>query len=97
MKEFDENEAVAFIKSQVPEACQYSDDDVVLLIDTMMDYYGALDDDAPDEQWDTPAVTEFVTKQLKRDKLCHIRAEHVQAMVQAELDYEDTLQTDDDD
>ena len=96
MKEYDENDAVAYIKSHVEEAAQYSDDDVVLLMDTMMDYYDTIDDDAPDEQWDAPAVAAYVAKQLKHDELCHIKAEHVPAIVQAELDYEDSLQTDDD-
>ena len=40
-KEFDENDAIAYIRNFIPEKIRnkYSDDDILLLIDTMYDFY----------------------------------------------------------
>ena len=86
MKEFDEFDAIAFIRQQVSEAQACSDDDLLLLIDTMFDYY-----DSPDEQFEIDAVVAQVSRQLARDKECAIPRELVPVLVAAELDYEDTL------
>ena len=92
MNEFDENKAVQYIKQNAHGAAKYTDDDILLTIDTMMDYYESLDDDAPDEAYDIEAVAAYVAKQLKRDKQCAIASDDVPAIVAAELEYEDTLE-----
>ena len=40
-KTFDENDAIEFIRNYVPTNIKdkYSDNDIILLIDTMFDYY----------------------------------------------------------
>ena len=40
-KEFDENDAIEFIRNFMPEKLKnrYSDDDILLIIDTMYDFY----------------------------------------------------------
>ena len=91
MNEFDENIAVQYIKQHAAGAARYTDDDILLAIDTMMDYYESLDDDAPDEQFELDAVVAQVSRQLARDKECAIPRELVPVLVAAELDYEDTL------
>ena len=91
MKEFDENEAIEFIKSRVAEAQVYSDDDLLLLLDTIFEYDESLTDDAPDECFEVSMVSQYVVRHLKRDTECEIRPEHVPALVEAEQEYEDSL------
>lgn len=91
MKEFDENEAIEFIKNRFTEAKAYSDDDLLLLLDTIFEYDESLADDAPDECFDISMVSQYVVKHLKRDPECEIRPEHVPALVEAEQEYEDSL------
>lgn len=91
MKEFDDNDAIKFIRNQVPESAAYSEDDLLLLVDTMFDYFDSLSDDAPDEAFDTEAVVAYVKKQLQRDSDNKIPQEMVESIVVAELDYEDSL------
>lgn len=94
MKEFDENDAVAYIQEHVDAARQYDEDDLLLVIDTMFEFYESLDDDAPDEKFATDVVASHVERQIARDKECHIAPEHVLPIVEAELDYEETLDDD---
>ena len=75
-KEYDEFEAIAFIRQRVSGAQDCSDDDLLLLIDTMFDYYDSLDDDATDDQYDVE---------------CAIPRNLVPELVTAELEYETTL------
>lgn len=91
MKEFDDNDAIKFIRKQVPESAACSEDDLLLLVDTMFDYFDSLSDDAPDEAFDTEAVVAYVKKQLQRDSDNMIPQEMVESIVVAELDYEDSL------
>ncbi|MBQ7690822.1 MAG: hypothetical protein IJT30_06515 [Muribaculaceae bacterium] len=90
-KEYDEFEAIAFIRQRVSGAQDCSDDDLLLLIDTMFDYYDSLDDDATDDQYDVEFVAAFVARQLAKDKECAIPRNLVPELVTAELEYETTL------
>ena len=91
MKEFDDNDAIKFIRSEVPATQTISEDDLLLVVDTMFDYFESLDDDAPDEAFDEAAIVGYVQKQLKKDKDNTVPADLVPAIVTAELNYEDTL------
>ncbi len=91
MKEFDDNEAIKYIRSKVSQCAGVSDDDLLLVIDTMFDYAETLDDDAPDEAFDVEAIVAYVKKQLKKDEENKVPIELVDAIVEAELDYEDSL------
>ena len=91
MKEFDDNDAVKYIRSQVPECANINEDDLLLVIDTMFEYDETLDEDAPDEAFDVEAIAAYVAKQLKKDTENTVPAELVPRIVEAELDYEDTL------
>ena len=91
MKEFDEDDALKFIREQVPECAACSDDDLLLVIDTMFEYDETLAEDAPDEAFDLEAIAAYVKKQLKKDAENQVPLDIVEKLVEAELDYEDTL------
>lgn len=92
IREYDEHDAIKYIRAHVGEeiagAC--SENDLVLLIDTLFDYFEMNDDD-DDFEPDLDTMVKWVTKQLSRDKECKIAPEHVGPIVEAELAYEDTL------
>lgn len=89
-KFYDENDAVKFIREQVGDdiAKKYDSDDIVLLIDTMFDYFDAHDDEDED---DINAIAAWVAKELRKDRDNNIEPEDVPAIVAAELAYEETL------
>ena len=89
-KFYDENDAVKFIREQVGDdiAKKYGSDDIVLLIDTMFDYFDAHDDEDED---DINAIAAWVAKELRKDRDNNIEPEDVPAIVAAELAYEETL------
>ena len=51
-KVFDENDAIKFIREYIPENIKnkYSDNDILLLMDTMYDFFDEEDDDDFDEE-----------------------------------------------
>lgn len=89
-KFYDENDAVKFIREQVGDdiAKKYDSDDIMLLIDTMFDYFDAHDDEDED---DINAIAAWVAKELRKDRDNNIEPEDVPAIVAAELAYEETL------
>lgn len=96
MKEFDEIEAVGYIKNQVPELQSCSDDDILLIIDTIFEYDEKIGDEAEDELLTYEAVSSYVIKQLKNDAEFRIPIELILPAVKAEQDYEDYLWESDD-
>lgn len=97
--EFDENEAVKYMRSHVPAelSAMYKDDDELLnLIDLIYDYYEAngmldLDLDDADDELDVDDMQSYITRMLKKDKGAKLLPEHVPAFVNAYMDYEDSL------
>ena len=99
-KEFDENDAISFIRGYVPEAIKnkYSDDDILLLIDTMFDYFEKgdedevlYDDDEVDE-YNINEIVNYVKKNLRKDPDNQIDVEDIKYLVEGELEYENTLE-----
>lgn len=96
---YDDDEAVRFIQSHIPQEIQgkYSDDDVVLITDTMVEYYernGWLDADPSEEiDIDVEDIVSYVCTQCKKDKDCSFDCtpESIRWIVEAELDYEESL------
>lgn len=97
--EFDENDAVKFMRSHVsPELlAKYTDDDELLnLIDLIYDYYeanGMLDielDDA-DDDLDIDDLLSYIVRMLKKDKGAKLAPEDVPAFVNAYIEYEESL------
>ncbi|MDE6370867.1 MAG: hypothetical protein K2K92_05205 [Duncaniella sp.] len=98
MKEFDENMAVKAMRSVLSESdsALCNDDELLNVIDIIWDWYddnGLLDIDAEadDEDVNTEALTAHVRKMLAKDKLSPIRPDMIDALVAAELQYEQSL------
>ena len=100
-KEFDENEAVKFIRSFVPEKVsrKYTDDDILLLIDTMYDFYEKGDEqetlydegDAGSDDYNINEIVNYVKKSIRKDPDNQIDMDDVEVLVEGEIEYENTL------
>lgn len=90
--EFDENKAIDYIKAQVenPDIAKYDDDDILLVIDTIFEYFEKYDENE-DFDDDNEKVIAYVKKQLAKDKDNAISFDHVAEIVEAETAYENTL------
>ena len=97
-KVFDENDAIKFIREYIPENIKnkYSDNDILLLMDTMYDFFDEEDDDDFDEEnFDDEAylnnIVNYVKKSIRKDPENPIEMEDVKHLVMGELEYEATL------
>lgn len=90
--EFDENKAIDYIKAHVenPDIAKYDDDDILLVIDTIFEYFEKYDENE-DFDDDNEKVIAYVKKQLVKDKDNAIGLDHVAEIVEAETAYENTL------
>lgn len=91
---YDDQEAIKYIQSHLPQDAQgkFTDDEVLYISDTVYDYFesnGMLDDDEA-QDIDVEELTNYVIKQSKRDGF-KFDPEMVGWVVNAELDYEETL------
>lgn len=100
MKEFDENEVISRIRKALPNgvASSYSDDDLLNIVDMIWDYYelnGLLDVDNDTDDEEEPDIVaelnDYAKRMLKKDKACKVAPEHLPAIIEAELEYEDWL------
>lgn len=91
-KEFDEFDAIEYIRTHVDDelAMKYSDDDLLLLIDTIGDYFDTRKSDK-DFSCTDDAIVKYVEAQLKKDAGNAVEPADVAPLVLAELDYEDTI------
>lgn len=98
---FDENDAIEFIRNYIPAAIKnkYSDNDILLLMDTMYDFYEEEDDDdlLEDETADNEAyinrIVNYVKKSMRKDPDNNIEMDDVKPLVMGEIEYENTLDT----
>lgn len=95
--EFDETQAIKYMRRSVPEASGYDDDELFNVIDMIFDYYESngmleidLDDDA-DTEPETDDIIAYVCRMLARDKGAKLDAAHAGPLVRAYLDYENSL------
>ena len=90
--EFDENKAIDYIKAHVenPDIAKYDDDDILLVIDTIFEYFEKYDENE-DFDDDNEKVIAYVKKQLAKDKDNAISLDHVDEIVEAETAVENTL------
>ena len=105
-KEFDENDAIEYIRNYVPAKIRdkYSDDEILLLIDTMYDFYEKGDDqealydegDGENDSYNINEIVNFVKKSIRKDPDNQIEMDDVKALVEGEIEYENTLDDDDD-
>ena len=98
-KEYDENEARKFINNYLPQDIKgkYTDDDILIVIDTIFDYYeskGFFDidgDDDAEEDLQVHDLIGYVKNQLLRDRDNSIDMDDVMPLVLGELEYEESL------
>ncbi|MDD2476532.1 MAG: hypothetical protein PHI32_11540 [Dysgonamonadaceae bacterium] len=99
--EYDEEESVKYIQSSMPDDLkgQLSSDDINYLVDLIYEYYedkGFLDDDDDDNvEIDEDDLINYVIKNAKSDNIKEFTQEQVQAVIEGELSYCDTLDLDD--
>ncbi len=98
VKEYDEDEAIKFIKNKIQSSVKtkYSDDDILTVIDLVFDYYdeqGFLDVDSDDDEamLSETDLIGYVKNQLRKDSDNEIDIDDVKHIVLAELEYEETL------
>ena len=98
--EFDEQQAIAFIRARIPQdwGALCDDDEILNIIDMIWDYYednGMLDIDAAfsdDEAVaDADALKAYVARMLSKDKAATLTADQAACVVDAELAYEQSI------
>lgn len=95
MKEFDEDEAIKLMCEAAALSGAEAADAACEVLDIIYDYYdanGELDIDAQDDDDDASAIADYVKAQLaKSPAAMPLSAGQIEAMVKAELDYEDSI------
>ena len=96
---FDENDAIEFIRNYIPENIKnkYSDNDILLLMDTMYDFFDEENDDeiyeeaSADNEAYVNRIVNYVKKSIRKDPDNCIEMDDVKPLVQGEIEYENTL------
>ncbi len=98
--EYDESEAIKFIRKQLPADVQskYSDDEINYILDVIYEFYeenGFMSEDEADDE-ETVEFSEeellmYVMKCVQRDKIKPFTEEDVLSIIQGELDYCESL------
>lgn len=96
---YDEDTAVDFIRKTLPAdvSGRCSDDDIVYIIDIIWEWYeknGYLSLDADlseEEEEDIAGITDYVKKQIARDKNINMDTSDVELIVKGELQYEESI------
>lgn len=97
IKEFDESDCINYMRNAVGDkiAGKYSDDDILLLVDAMYDFYESSDDEDDDSTVNDDTlvkqIVNYVQNCLRRDPDNVIEMDDVKSLVEAEIGYEDTL------
>lgn len=97
---YDEDKAVSFIRKAVGTdiSAQYTDDEILYVVDIIWDYYekkGFLslnDIDSEEELMDSDELTNYVKQEVKKDKELIMDPADIEAIVKAELEYEESLE-----
>lgn len=97
---FDEDNAVKFIRQELPPAVseKYDDDEILCIIDMIWDYYekkgflslNSIETD--EEQLDVDDLLVYVKKEVKNDGDLLMDPKDAELIVKAELDYEESLE-----
>ena len=100
MEEFDENKVVDAINNALTAAGRtpYPDDEILNIVDMIWDYYeenGLLEPDWDDDDEDEVTLDEiisYVTRMLKKDKGANVSLDDLPIIIEAEIDYEESLE-----
>lgn len=100
MELYDENKAVEYINKALIDSGKsaYPEDEILNVIDMIWDYYeenGLLEIDAnfeADEDEDISSeLCDYIARMLKKDRQALIKNEDISTIVDAEIEYEDSL------
>ena len=101
---YDENDAIRYIRGHVPAHIPHYDDDELLnVIDIIWDFYernGMLEIDMDDAEEDESPdrlledITDYATRMISRDKGAHIDPAHLNDIIKAEIEYEQSINDD---
>ncbi|MBQ7686141.1 MAG: hypothetical protein IJT28_02770 [Bacteroidaceae bacterium] len=86
---------VAYILNELPQDLKekFTEDDIYYLIDLMLEYFSEAEADAEGYvDIDVDEVAKHLVEQAKKDKVGDFKAEDVFFVVQAELNYNETLE-----
>jgi hypothetical protein len=94
--EYDDDEAIKFIRNQLPQELKekFSDDDLNYLVDLIYEFYekkGYLKDEETEVDIDLDELTAFVVKNAKKDKVGVYTEDEIHFVVDAEIAYCDSL------
>lgn len=101
--EYNEKDAIAYILSKLPpeRAQAYTDDEILNVIDIIWDFYeesGLLDpatafedEDDDAEARELEALTKHVRRMLAKDKGSNIDPQDIEAIINAEIEYENSI------
>ncbi len=97
---FDEDKAVEFIRKELRKEIneKYDDDEILFVIDTIWEFYereGLLDINASEveeEEMNPEKLTAYVKKAVMKDHELIMDPADIEAIVKAELDYEESLE-----
>lgn len=102
LPEYDENEAITFMRRELPEEAnkRYSDDDLVDILDAIWDYYDSVeatslndipDDDDEDPRLQADAIASGIFRILSKNGPEAINLPDLTLIVKGELAYEEDL------
>ncbi len=99
--QFDENDAIKFIRRYMPDdiSNRYDDDEILNIIDMIWDYYednGLLEISTSNDSdningTEIQPLMDYVNKMLSKDKLAVVDKDHVRYIVEGELEYEKSI------
>lgn len=97
---FNEDNAVKFIRAELPESIRekYDDDEILSIVDIIWDYYednGYLSlnsIETEEEQLDVDDLVKIREKRGENDQELIMDSKDVELIVKAELDYEESLE-----
>ena len=96
--EFDESEAIKYMRRPVGEevSAKYDDDELLNLIDIVYDYYESnglleLDLSDDDDELDVEDLMEYISRMLRKDKRAQLSVEDARPLLEAYLEYEESL------
>lgn len=97
---FDEDKAIAFIRNYIGDnvSKNYSDDEILYIIDTIWDYYEkngylSLSSDITEEELlDPENLIAYVKKEISNDHEIIMDPKDIEKIVKGELEYEESLE-----
>ena len=99
MDDLDDEKTVEFIRNYLPHELKekFTDDDLYYILDVIADFYfsSGLLDAKPDEdgyvEIDTEKIVDYIVKEAKKDKIGEWLPEDIELVVQAEMEYGNSL------